>query len=188
MVADVTVVIPHIPTRKNELGTALLSVIAQTVQPYDVRIVTDAIGDGAAVTRNRGLYASQTRWTAFLDDDDELYPQHLEVLLKGAEMYEADLVYPWFDCDAGDPLGVMGQVFCPATLRTANYIPVTTLVNTALLQAVGGFHTTEQYPHEDWAAWVAMLDAGARVHHVAECTWKWNRGPQSTGGRRWTDT
>src|SRR4030095_15635988 len=80
----VTVVIPHIPTRVAELQRALASVWAQTHQPDDVVIATDNVRAGSATTRNRALHHVATNWIAFLDDDDELLPNHLEVLLKTA--------------------------------------------------------------------------------------------------------
>jgi glycosyltransferase involved in cell wall biosynthesis len=76
----ITVVIPTIPPRKALLGRALRSVLHQTYPAAAVSVAVDLKHEGAAKTRQRALDAVQTRWTAFLDDDDELLPNHLEAL------------------------------------------------------------------------------------------------------------
>src|ERR671922_2284910 len=81
----VTVVIPSIPPRVDLRNRALASVAAQTRPAHAVALTVDIDRDGAGPTRTRGLMMVRTEWTAFLDDDDELKPHHLEVLLGHAE-------------------------------------------------------------------------------------------------------
>jgi glycosyltransferase involved in cell wall biosynthesis len=94
--SDVTVVIPTIPPRSHLLQRAVASVHDQMVQPKMTVIEYDKNHEGAAVTRNRGLERVETEFVAFLDDDDELLPNHLELCLDEIERTGADLVYPWF--------------------------------------------------------------------------------------------
>jgi glycosyltransferase involved in cell wall biosynthesis len=194
----VTVVIPTIPPRAEMLERALASVRGQTVVPAAVRVAvaTDTDHQGAAATRNRGLEQVTTPWTAFLDDDDVLWPEHLARLIGCAQETGADLVYPWFDVPGGwDPFPqYFGQPFDEQALRTVqNYIPVTVLVRTSLARAVGGFQalnaSTEPgaSPCEEWGCWLAMLDEGAQFVHLPERTWSytWHRGNTSGRGDRW---
>lgn len=197
----VTVVMPCIPPRSGavEPGTmprAMKSVLSQT-RPVDaVSIAVDTRHEGAAVTRNRALSGVRTEWTAFLDDDDVLYPDHIEVLLAHAEKTGADLVYPWFDVPGGfDPFPQYeGQPFNEKALREIqNYIPVTVLVRTGLARGVGGFTplnestATGASPCEEWGLWLRLLDVGARFVHLDQHTWAYNWHPGNTSGRgdRW---
>lgn len=195
--APVTVCIPTHPGRDAMLARAVASVEAQTVTPAAVMVCDDADGDGAAVTRNRALFATTTEWVAFLDSDDELYPHHLEALLECAAETGADLVYPWFDLvelgavrNDRDPLKAFGRPFDPDDLRTRNYIPVTFLCRRELAVAVGGFPVpgTEAWPYEtseDWGFLLAVLDAGATIVHLPERTWRWHHHGANTSGRPW---
>jgi glycosyltransferase involved in cell wall biosynthesis len=174
----VTVVIPSIPPRRDFLAEAFASVLAQTRSPDAISVVIDHHHEGPAVTRNKGLFSVQTEWVAFLDDDDLLFPRHLERLLAHAEETEADLVYPWFWPSNGiDPLGWFAEPFDPIVLRRENYIPVTTLVRTDLAQKVGGFPRAlcDEWPRpfEDHGFLVRLLDAGAKFEHLPEVTWLW---------------
>lgn len=206
--ATVTVAIPTIPGRERLLDRALVSIDAQTRRPDHVVIEADPDGTGAGPTRNRALERVTTDWVAWLDDDDELLSDHLDVCLQTAATTGADLIYPYFEMvdEPGvtphdrDPLAVarggqwvspFGVPFGPEQehhLRTAgNFIPVTTLVRTAALRAVGGFPTpgTTDWPdpaREDWGVLIRLLDAGYRFAHAPERTWRWHHHAGHTGG------
>jgi len=131
--------------------------------------------------RSTGLISD---WVAFLDSDDELKPNHLRACARNAALTGADLVYPWFDCDGEDKIGMFGVPFDAVLLRKRNYIPVTVLVRTELVRAVGGFrdHPDENGdPCEDWGLWLALLDAGAVFSHLPQRTWIWHNGNGTRG-------
>jgi glycosyltransferase involved in cell wall biosynthesis len=94
---SVTVVTPfHEQRRANGmLERAARSVRAQTVPVHHI-LAEDIHRMGAAITRAHGLALVETEWTAFLDSDDELDPDHIEQLLACAKETGADYVYPWF--------------------------------------------------------------------------------------------
>lgn len=192
MIGDVTVVVPTIPPRAAMLDKALMSVSVQKLRPADVIVEYDHDHEGPAVVRNRALEKVTTEWVAFLDDDDLMRPQHLRACLLWAQRQGADLVYPWFDVvstrttPGWDPLGHFGQEFDADALRQANYIPVTVLVRAQLLRDVGGFRNRAEPPAttcEDWGAWLALLDAGARFSHLPARTWVWVWHTANTSGR-----
>ncbi|AHH98355.1 glycosyltransferase family 2 protein [Kutzneria albida] len=187
---SIGLVIPAHPARVRNgmLTRAINSVCVQKLQPSELHVTVDRRREGAAATRNRGLAAVQAKWVAFLDSDDEFLPQHLERLAAHAVETGADMVYPWFEpVGMTDPVGRFGQPFDPVQLRTANYIPVTVLVRTELLRSVGGFRDRFDpavlATCEDWGAWLALVDAGARIVHLPERTWKWHQHGGRTSGR-----
>ncbi len=159
----------------------------------EIQVALDVERQGAAATRNRAVAASTSEWLAFLDDDDEFEPWHIERLVEHQRVTGADLVYPWFTVvDGFDPLGWEGRQFDPETLRRYNYIPVTALVRRELVEAAGGFQDRTDgaagATWEDWNMWLALLDLGATFSHLPERTWRWHMGDvEHTYGRsdRW---
>jgi glycosyltransferase involved in cell wall biosynthesis len=186
---SITVVIPTIDGRYDQLHRAIASVHAQTLRATEIQVEFDRLRTGAAATRNRALEHVETEYVAFLDDDDELKPNHLRVCARYAALTGADVVYPWFDCDGEDPIGMFGVPFSARLLRQRNYIPVTVLARTELVRAAGGFqeHPDENGdPCEDWGLWLALLDAGAKFGHVPQRTWIWHMGGGTRGkGTTW---
>lgn len=207
------VAIPSIPPRSNQLLRAIQSVMAQTHQVDGLSISLDLRKEGAAPTRNRAAQQLNTEWLAFLDDDDELYQNHIEALLRAAEESDADLVYPWFDLKVNgrvnnnsDPLAVpddtgrlvnpFGQPFTPQLrdylVTRANFIPVTYIVKRELFLDVGGFPVPggPEWDHtecEDWGFLIKLARAGANIQHLAQRTWVWHHWGHNTSGRsdRW---
>jgi glycosyltransferase involved in cell wall biosynthesis len=184
---SITVVIPTIEGRQDLLRRAFESASArvQTLPPEKIAVVLDKRRNGAAMTRNEALKWVETEWVAFLDDDDELKPNHLQACARNAALTGADLVYPWFDLDGGeDKFGMFGVPFDRVGLRRGNYIPVTVLVRTELVRAVGGFQEHPDVngdPCEDWGLWLALLDAGAVFSHLPQRTWIWHNGAGTRG-------
>jgi len=192
----VTVLIPHIPVRPNALTRAVKSVAVQTHKPDALHIEVDVNRTGSAATRNRGLQAVRTTWVAFLDDDDELRPNHLQVLLDCAVSDDVDVVYA--GCTVLDPngrdvplqeeWGRFGHEFDPDLLREKSYIPVTCLARLDLARsALFGPPSGVTSNYDDWGFYVRMLDLGAKFVHVPQKTWIWNHHGKNTSGRpdRW---
>lgn len=208
--SDVTVCVPTIPAREDLLRRARTSVQQQTYA-CDLSVYLDESGDGAATTRNHAWQQAETDWVAFLDDDDVLRPDHVELCRQRALDTGADLVYPWFnihnhggnDITANDPLrvpvdghyvspyGVMFNDDLRRELMTRNnFIPVTVLVRRSLLEDVGGFPIpgTPEWGDdccEDWGLWRRLLNVGARFEHLPRRTWIWTWHGANTSGRSW---
>lgn len=180
---DITFVIPTIPPRGPLLARALLSVSAQTVPAAAVSIAADIHKEGAGPTRTRALKAARTKWVAFLDDDDEVYPQHSAILLGHAIYTGADVVWGWFDvAGGGDPIpGNRGKQWDPEVPHT---FPITALVRNELAQQcdfpppLSGVGCSG----EDFTFWMQVSNLGARFEHLNEVTWLWHHDSGNTGG------
>lgn len=191
---SVTVVIAHIPTRPAELQRAIASVLAQTHKPDAIVVSTDTTRSGSAITRNRGMHHVATNWIAFLDDDDEFLPNHLEVLLAAALESGAGIVYSGCRVvdEAGNEVprreewGRFGEPFDADILRQRSYIPVTSLVSKYVANTTS-FHTPPGSEYDDWGFYLWALNRGAKFLHVPEVTWIWHHHGANTSGRadRW---
>jgi len=195
----ITVVIPTIGPRKDGLlQRALASVAAQDLQPVETIVIEDTEHRGAWWARNEGLQRVRTKWTAFLDDDDELLPTHLRACMMHQETKEADVVYPWFELwimgeyrptaqmlwihkteDPATHINPEGADFDRQAEYRMNYIPVTALVSTRKAVEAGGFKdpNTPGWPHEtseEWALWLRMLERGAKFVHLPQRTWRYH--------------
>lgn len=180
---DVTAVIPTIPPRMmTTFPLALRSVMQQTHPVSAISVAIDLDRRGAWHTRGRALVGATTEWVAFLDDDDEWYPEHLARLLDTAEATQADYAFSYFDlgvncagADSGyDPLGNFGKVFDPAN---PHHTTMNVLVRTELAQQVG--FTPPPTDHElvggeDWRFTLGCVEAGAKIVHLPERTWRYN--------------
>lgn len=184
----VTVCIPTIPPREEILRRALESVGNQTCR-VGMSVHVDRERKGAAHARNAALAGVKTEWVAFLDDDDELYPDHCQLLYDHAIATGTDLVYA--GCVVLDPnetpiplredWGNFGKEFDPEMLRKKSCIPVTCLARTELAKKVG-FKCPPGSIHEDWGFYLGMLEAGAKIVHLPVVTWKWNHWGYGTPG------
>lgn len=183
--AGITVVIPTIPPRKPLLERAVNSIMAQTLPVWDIIVMEDTGKLGAAATRERGLQRVRTPWVAFLDDDDYLYPEHIEKLTRHAMVTGADYVYSWFETCGKDPFPVHHF-----TDEWSNNRPIqttiTTLVRTRMAQAVGFLGDRPPTPDgfrsgEDWSFTCGCIDMGMKISHLAERTWHWCHHACGTG-------
>jgi glycosyltransferase involved in cell wall biosynthesis len=191
----ITVAIATIPPRVGLLQRAVASVLSQTHPAAGLAVAVDYAKQGAPATRQRALDMVDTQWVAFLDDDDEFMPQHLETLWDAAQAYQADYVYSWFEtipygCDPF-PVGHYVQPWSNAEPRQTT---ITTLVRTELAKKAGFVEFEEsgelvegQRIGEDWIFTLKCLALGAKIHHVVAKTWYWHHDSGNTSGRpdRW---
>jgi len=180
----ITVCIASHPARtKTWLMPALQSVLNQTRQPDAILVVNDIGAQGAGWTRRTLLEAVQTEWIAWLDSDDEWYPEHLEKCLNHALETGAVYVYPWFD--GGDPLGHFGLPFNPCT---PHHTTMGHLVKTEIARRVG-FYDSQPGPfsNEDWLYIVGISEIACRegliMSHLPERTWYYRQAGQNSSGQ-----
>jgi glycosyltransferase involved in cell wall biosynthesis len=181
----VAVCVPSIPPRAALLARALTSVAFQTRAADEISVAIDHDHSGAAVTRNRAWRSTSADYVAFVDDDDELNPEHLDV----AEETSADLVRPWFEIVGGvDPF--------PDCFRTDPWNPadprqttVTVLWRRSALEAVDGFPEPRDgvdflgnRAGEEFLAVCALNEMGGRIVCIPDRTWRWVHHGRNTSG------
>lgn len=185
--SDITVVITSVGRpRKDLLVRAIQSVQEQTLEPDSIVISIDTEHQGAAFTRQRGFEQVNTPLVAWLDDDDEFKPQHLERLHDTMVEQDVDLVYPWYDVIHGsDPLTIEGR---PWSAYNMGLFPITYLVKSEVVRAAGGWApsgwTPEASTHagEDWGLQCRMRDNDVQMYHLNERTWHWHHQTGNSAG------
>lgn len=186
--------------RPGLLRRALMSVAAQTYRPVEVVLVNDGGCDldiaeikdilddvslnyirleknmGRAHAGNVGIENAKGRYVGFLDDDDELFPEHVSVLesflSKGSYKvaYTDSLMsYREYDADFRDfrlikEELVFSQDFDADMLLFENYIPLMCLLfETGVLSISGGF-AAELDLYEDWDFLVRIAREASFCH------------------------
>lgn len=167
----VTVITPSLPGRAPLLEQCQASVAASTVPVVHlIRVDVDRVGP--AVIRSELLDETRTELVGFLDDDDLIDPDHLEVL-RAALADGADLAWSWHRTEGkGAPVTPR-----PRNLQGAlsllhggrNCIPVTVLARRESIEAAGAFQPSDRY--EDYQLWLRMLALGQRFALVKRETW-----------------
>lgn len=170
---DVTVVTPTIPDRAEILMDAVDSVQAQTRPAVAHFVGLDADRAGPAATRTMLLGQVETPLVAFLDDDDVLDPDHLELLGDALERTGADLAWSFHRVEGVNAANTPRPKHDRAAIKLLrggrNCIPVTVVARTAAIRAAGCFLATDRY--EDYSLWLRMLDAGSTFTCLREETW-----------------
>lgn len=191
---SVAVVIPSIPSRWDLLcHRAIFSVAFQT-KPVDyIMAIVDYQRLGAAETRNRGVQAvvDLCEWIAFLDDDDELLPYHIEHLIDLAQRRNADVAWGWYEVIGGsDPMPhFRGKQF---DVHDPHSFPITCVVRSDVVKRskakfANDLCNTGNWHVQDFPFWKAIADAGGKFIASDVITWKWHHHGKNTSGlpSRW---
>ncbi|MEY8705775.1 glycosyltransferase family 2 protein [Bacteroides faecichinchillae] len=125
-----------------------------------------------AYTRNRGLDFAIGDYILFLDSDDILSEDALEILVKcimrnpDASIYTAS--YQKISDSGNELLGIIhppSYTNYKRMLKTCTMAPLTTLVSRAII----GEHRMKNIPHEDYLFWLEILrDKGCSCYGYSE--------------------
>lgn len=188
MYSDISIVITSVGRPRHPmLRRAIDSAMRQTLEADAIIVSVDTERRGAAQCRQNGLEMVRTPFVAWLDDDDELNPEHLEVLKAEMIRTKADVVYPWFDVIGGsDPFPMHEGK--PWNNDEPIQFPITYLARTEGISTAGGwveveegeFHPDGNRAGEDWRLELNLVKIGAKIVHLPQRTWKWHH--DTTGG------
>lgn len=116
-----------------------------------------------AAPMNWALDHARGEWIAPLDDDDEFSPDHVEVLLRGANVQSADFVYGIAESEQ-EP-GVWGPVGSWPP-REGHIVHAAVMYNTRLAFLRHSVDAWRLLEPGDWNLWKRMRNAGARMAFV----------------------
>lgn len=203
----VTVVIPT-RDRPEMVRRAVDSALAQTVPNIEVVVVDDAsatpldaIADprvrviwrnrsgGLCAARNEGMELARGEWIVFLDDDDELFPDMLEVSLAAADASDLPPPVAVISCArVVDETGAVFDVRCPpaALPRGSRWSfdgtgdgrfrsPRTLVAPLGVVRSIGGFD--ERLRAMEDTDFYIRLNAVCSIHGLRRETYrKWEHG------------
>lgn len=194
MQSDITVITATIDSRDLMLQRAINSVRAQTLPPKIHLIKRDTYKQGGAEVLQQLLDEVTTKYVAVLDDDDEFYPNHLELCRAKIEETGADLVYPGFKYHSLGNMGHLEKHFGePWSNDNVHQTTITTLAKTDTIREVGGY--TKDYDSEsfeldgtgnrigyDFRLIQRLVAANKYIVHLPERTWCYHDDRASTLG------
>jgi hypothetical protein len=198
-IADVTVCTATIPTRVDLLERASKSVQNQTLKVKDHFIKLDLEKLGQPLILDQIIKEAKTKYVAILDDDDELLPNHIELLYKKIVETEADLVFPHFKysnlSDAGHLEKFKGL---PWDNNNPHQVPITWIAKRETILEVGGFsgdfdvlsYEVDNQGNRignDFNLIKKLAQANKHITNISEITWIYHVGHPSTLGMpiRW---
>jgi glycosyltransferase involved in cell wall biosynthesis len=172
----IAVITPTISSRSKLLSECKQSVRNQTTNIYIFHSYgedTDRVGCGQMRNKLISQLDSSYDWIAFLDDDDVMLSNHLELLSQYCDT--ADIIYS--DCETvGWFKSWETSAFNKDRLFQRNYIPVTVLMRRSTFESMNGF---AHIFAEDWDLWKRCSIAGARFAFVPQVTWQYRRFGES---------
>lgn len=186
--ARVSVVVPT-RNRQELLVTAVASILQQSLSDLEVWVIDDGSDPpvdletlmpardqrvhlvrldppmGAAAARNKGVERATAPYLAFLDDDDEWFPDKLQEQLTALSEADDRTGAVFSGYEAWDESGLL-YTYIPrveedltiALLKEPVTGPPMVLMRTEMFRALGGFDVSlERY--EDWDLWLRLVQA-----------------------------
>ena len=199
LIADVTVCTATIPPRADLLQRAITSVENQTLKVKEHLIECDSEKEGHTIILDRMIKKAKTKYVAILDDDDELLPNHIELLYKKIEETKADLVYPHFKYSSFHDAGHLERFKgIPWDNNHPHQVPITWIAKRKTVLEVGGFaqgfdiHSNEidnegNRIGQDFHLIKKLASANKHITNISDITWIYHIGHLSTQGipSRW---
>ena len=206
--AAISVVMPVYRPETRFLRRAVMSVLQQTREDWQLVLVDDGSKDGGidevlewaaldprvtvvklpenlgiSAASNMGLEHVTAPWVALLDHDDLLEPEALAEVLEAAEICpDAEIIYT--DRDAIDKQDIPTESFAkpdwsPRRLRGNMYIAHLTVLLTQAIREVGGFRPAFD-GSQDHDLVLRVSERGRNVVHIPRVLYHWRQLPQST--------
>lgn len=155
----------------NDGGQDINPVLAEFSSFLHLRSTSHEQSRGRAAAANAGLRLARGKYINFLDDDDVLYPHHIEKLAEYLTATGEQFAYS--DCEQGhyrwtgqefvldqDKTPFQGVEFDPEQLYADNYIPLITAMFRRDFQEQVGFFDESLDIFEDWDLWIRMAKHG----------------------------
>ncbi len=203
----VSIIMPTF-NRPQMLLLALESVVNQTYKNWEVIVVNDGGEDVENIlstvfagdrivyvrlpknlersyARNMGIQLAKGKYIAYLDDDDQFLPDHLETLVTCLESSEYEVAYTdafrvihekqhgrYVETGRDVPYSCE---FSRENLLYENFIPILCVMHSRSCFDDVGLFDESLHTHEDWDLWIRLSER-APFHHIkkttAEFSWR----------------
>jgi GT2 family glycosyltransferase len=165
-----------------------LSDLLKRLTRLDPRIKIAALRENGGISRatNKAVSMAKGVFVAFLDHDDLIEPDALDIMVRAQAATGARLLYS--DEDKVERSGTLSEPhlksdFNYRLLLELNYICHFVMCDLALIKEVGGFVPANDgaQDHDFLLRVVETIPAG-EIHHVAEILYHWRKSSTSTAG------
>ena len=126
-----------------------------------IKVVDHATNQGLSAARNTGFRQAQTAYVVQLDSDDLLEPTALEKWLWCLESHPEWAFVKGYTVGFGAEEYLCAQGFHDgAAFLKENLVAPTSMIRTAVHQAVGGYDESNRAGLEDWDFWLHCASEG----------------------------
>ena len=203
----ISIITPVFNTPAAWLEQAVVSVLAQVYENWELLLIDDASTEsatvdllsdlerrdsrirvicrekngGISVASNDGLAQARGEWVAILDHDDLLEP---DALFQTANVlqtnHDVDLIYSDEDklTEDGFASPMLKPDWSPDFFLSYNYICHFTTFRRSLARQAGGFRS-EFDGSQDYDLFLRMIEKTDRIHHVPRVLYHWRRTDKS---------
>jgi glycosyltransferase involved in cell wall biosynthesis len=159
----ISIIIPHLPER--DISETLKSIKEQTINDYEIIVITDDIRKGACWCRNRGFEKSKGEYLFFCDDDVILAPNCLYKMKQILDtMEDISFVYCNFELIGDINNKVKGKRFNINKLKEFNYINTMSMIRRFVFPMFD--ESLERL--QDWDLWLTIIDKNYKGYWVDE--------------------
>lgn len=127
-----------------------------------VRVINQ-VNKGLPSARNTGIMNATGDYILFLDSDDMLVENAIEILTRQITETNADIIAPSFkEFGKSDREVILGQ-FNIKDLKVANRLGYFSLVRRSALLECGGYNPKMKFGYEDWDLWFDLFKRGKSI-------------------------
>lgn len=195
---DISVIMP-IYNKEKYLKDAILSVVAQKFQNWELILINDGSPDnseaiclefaqkdkriryikqsnqGVIAARNNAIRQAASPFIFPLDADDTITPDCLTKLYSYLSSHQIDVVYALPDIqNHRNDINNTKSAEIPYILFS-NSIPCSALFRKTDWELVGGYHSYMKEGLEDWDFWLSFMEYGKKFHRINEILYHFNQ-------------
>lgn len=162
----------------NDGGEDVSNLVQGFRSHFPIKYIYNEISKGRTAAVNRGFQESKGKWISYLDDDDILYPWHLEALFQAVERSKCKFIYGdynralFLDEKKITPEILMGTApweYSRKELLVQNYMPIHTWLHARECVEKIGLWDESLDRLEDYE-FLLRLSADYPFHHVKKVT------------------
>lgn len=138
----------------------------EIARKYPIKVISQ-VNKGLSSARNTGIMNATGDWILFLDSDDMIVPDCIEVMERAIKETNADIIAPSLK-----HFGVLNNevILGPVThqdFMNANRIGYFSAIRRSKLLEIGGYSPKMTWGYEDYHLWHNLLVRGAKIHTLS---------------------
>lgn len=145
---------------------------------YPIKVISQ-VNKGLSSARNTGIMNATGEYILFLDSDDILLPNCIEVMEKAIKETNADIIAPSFKNFGIINNEVILQPVTHIDFMTANRIGYFSAIRKSKLLEIGGYSSRMTWGYEDYHLWHNLLKQGATIQVLKEVLVLYRTKPNS---------